>query len=124
MLLKVLGLALAGAAGTVCRVGLSAFVSHWLPRYPWGTVVVNLLGCFVFGLAWSLGIGQRTLSPELRLWVFGGFLGAFTTFASYIFDTVQLAQNAGFRVAIGYFILQNSAGATALYIGLLAGRSS
>ena len=123
MLLKVFGLAAAGALGTLCRMGLSALVSHWLPKYPWGTVVVNLVGCFLFGLAWSLGFGYRMLSVEQRLVVLGGFMGAFTTFSSYIFDTVQLGQNLGLRAAAGYFLLQNTAGFGALWLGLQVGRA-
>lgn len=124
MLVKVFGLAAAGALGSLCRVGLSSLVGLWFPRYPWGTLVVNLLGCFGFGLVWSLGFAQRMLSPDLRLLVLGGFMGAFTTFSTYIFDTVQLGQNHGLRAALGYLVLQNVAGGVALYVGLSLGRSS
>ena len=122
MLVKVFGLAAAGALGTLCRVGLSALVGRWLPTYPWGTLLVNVLGCFLFGLAWSFGMGQRAVSAELRLVVLGGFMGAFTTFSTYMFDTLQLGQNLGFRVAVSYFIVQNVAGFAALYLGLGLGR--
>ena len=132
MLVKVFGLAAAGALGTLSRVALSALVGRWLPAYPWGTLLVNVLGCFLFGLAWSLGTGslgtgsletgERTLSPELGLIVLGGFMGAFTTFSTYMFDTLQLGQNPGIPVAAGYFILQNVAGFGALCLGLGLGR--
>jgi CrcB protein len=123
MLLKVFGLAAAGALGTLCRVGLVALVSNWLPKFPWGTLVVNVLGCFFFGLVWSLGFGQRLVSADLRLWVLGGFMGAFTTYSTYVFDTVQLGQNLGLRAAAAYFVAQNMAGVGALYIGIIIGRS-
>lgn len=123
MLLKLFGLAAAGALGTLCRVGLSAIVSNWLPKFPWGTLVVNALGCLLFGLAWSVGFGQRLVSADLRLWVLGGFMGAFTTFSTYIFDSIQLGQNLGLRVAVAYVLAQNLAGIAALYLGIFIGRS-
>ena len=122
MLVKVLALALAGALGTLCRVGISTLLGQWLPRYPWGAYVVNLIGCYLFGLVWALG-ASRFPSVELRLYVLGGFMGAFTTYSTYIFDTVQLGQNQGVRAAAVYFVSQNVAAVGALYLGLAMGRS-
>jgi CrcB protein len=122
MLVKILALALAGALGTLCRVGISALFGQWLPRFPWGTIVVNLIGCFLFGLVWALSASHRIQSVELKLYVLGGFMGAFTTYSTYIFDTVQLSQNQGFRAAAAYFVSQNLAAVGALYLGLTIGR--
>lgn len=124
MIAKLIGLALAGATGTLCRIGLSALAAHWLPRHPfWGTVAVNVLGSFLYGLLWALSVHHRVLSPELRLIVLGGFMGAFTTFSTYVFDTVQLSDNSGFRAALTYFILQNLIAILCLGAGVLLGRS-
>jgi CrcB protein len=124
MVVKFLGLALAGATGTLCRVGLSALVARWLPRFPWGTIAVNTLGSFLFGLLWALSVHHKVLSPELRLIVLGGFMGAFTTFSTYVFDTVQLSEISGFRAALTYFALQNLIAFTCLWAGVALGRSA
>ena len=124
MLLKLLGLALAGATGTLCRVGLNVLVARWLPRFPWGTVAVNVLGSFLFGLIWSAGLSHKALSPELRLIVLGGFMGAFTTFSTYVFDTVQLSEISGFRTAFAYFAMQNLVAFACLWAGVSLGRSA
>lgn len=124
MVLKLIGLALAGATGTLCRVGLNALMGWWIPRYPWsGTVLVNVVGSFLYGLLWALGVHHRVLSPELRLVVLGGFMGAFTTFSTYVFDMTQLSENAGFRAALTYFALQNLIAFACLWAGVALGRS-
>ena len=124
MLVKFVGLAMAGAVGTLFRVGLSSLAAHWLPRHPfWGTVSVNVLGSFLYGLVWALSVHHRWLSPELRLVVLGGFMGAFTTFSTYVFDTVQLSDNSGLRAAATYFALQNLIAFACLWAGVALGRS-
>jgi CrcB protein len=123
MLVKVLGLALAGALGTLCRVGLSAAVTRWVPSFPWGTVVVNVLGSFLFGLVWALSFHHKAFPPDLRWLVLGGFMGAFTTFSTYVFDTVRLTEISGFRAALAYFVLQNIMAFASLWAGVALGRS-
>jgi CrcB protein len=124
MLKQAVGLALAGAAGTLCRVGLSAVVAQWLPRSPfWGTTAVNVLGSFFYGLVWALGVQHRWISPELRPILLAGFMGAFTTFSTYLFDTVQLSEISGLRAALTHFALQNLMALACLLAGLALGRS-
>lgn len=86
-------LALAGAAGTLARYGLAAAVLKWRgPGFPWGTLAVNALGCLLFGFFTSLADERGAISPETRLVLTTGFLGAFTTFSTFAFETVQLGR--------------------------------
>ena len=86
-------LAAAGAAGTLARFTLSGLVQRFAGgSFPWGTLVVNLTGCFLYGLLLALAERRMDLDPNIRRIVFVGFMGAFTTFSSLISDTVQMAQ--------------------------------
>ncbi len=124
MTTKLLGVALAGAFGTVARYTLSQMVESWRPAggFPWGTLVVNALGCFGFGLIWSVAGGRAGLSAEMRLFVLTGFLGAFTTFSTFQFETGKLLQDAQWLTALGNILGQNALGVSMLVAGVLLGR--
>jgi fluoride exporter len=120
---RLLLLAGAGAAGALCRYGLGGLVQGALgTRYPWSTLVVNLVGCFAAGALFGLFETRWALSGEARIIVFIGFLGAFTTFSSYMLETAELARDAEWLAAAGNMVLQNGLGAAALYVGLVASR--
>lgn len=80
-------IAAGGAAGAVARYAMMSAVGHWIGTgFPWATLSVNVVGCFVMGalaeafaLAWSA-------SPEIRAFLTVGFLGAFTTFSAFTLD--------------------------------------
>ena len=117
-------LALAGALGTLARVGLSTVVTKAAGgNLPWGTVAVNVLGCFLFGLVWELTEAWVTIGTEARLIVLGGFMGAFTTFSTYVFDMGKLAQDSRIGIALGNLVLQNAVGILFLFLGLAVGRA-
>jgi CrcB protein len=106
---KLVWIALGGLLGTLCRYFLSAFVderSH--SSFPYGTLAVNLVGCFIAGLTFPI-FERLGISPELRLAVFTGFLGGFTTFSAYGLQTILLA-NGGMKSMAGANILLSNAG--------------
>jgi CrcB protein len=121
---KLSWLLVSGALGAVSRVGLTSLISWLWPKFPWGTLAVNVLGCFLFGLVWAMTAGPRSLPPELRLIVLGGFMGAFTTFSTYVFDTFRLFQEAGLLAASAYFLANNLIGVGALVLGIALGRTA
>jgi CrcB protein len=123
MLMRVLLLAAAGAAGALCRYGLAGLVQSGLgARFPWGTLAVNLVGCFVAGVLFGLFESRWALSGEARVIVFIGFLGAFTTFSGFMLETAELARDAQWLSAAGNVVLQNVLGAVVLYGGLVTSR--
>jgi fluoride exporter len=86
-------LSVAGAAGTLARYGLAAAVLKWRGAgFPWGTLVVNALGCLLFGFFTTLADERGAISPETRLLLTTGFLGAFTTFSTFAWETTQLGR--------------------------------
>ena len=114
---------MAGLLGTLCRFALSAAVderSH--SSFPYGTMVVNLGGCFVAGFLFPL-MEQAAISPDLRLAVFTGFLGGFTTFSAYALQTVVLANGGMLTMAAMNVIVSNVAGLALVWVGGSLSRS-
>lgn len=115
---RLVWLSLAGALGTLTRYGLGGFVQRLHETsFPWGTLFVNLLGCFLFGFFWSLAEERFLISSETRLIVLVGFMGAFTTFSSYIFEASQMLRGSEWLLAAINFTTQNFLGFLSLFIG-------
>ena len=117
-------IALAGALGTLTRYGLDGFIQQLTEKRPpfgWGIVVVNLSGCLVFGVL-AAAFERWAFSSETRIVVLTGFLGAFTTFSTYMFETAKMLQAAQWWPAIGYFTIHNAGGLAAILAGLAVGR--
>jgi len=120
---KFIYLALAGAAGTLARYGLAGLV-HRIDgaAFPWGTMTVNLLGCLLAGLGWSLFEDRLALPAQMRTIVLVGFMGAFTTFSAYILETGELMRSSQWMWAAANLLLQNTLGLAALFAGAALGR--
>jgi fluoride exporter len=120
---KLLLMALAGSIGTLARYELGGFIQVQSGKtFPWGTVVINLLGCLLFGVVWSSLEGRWPTSGETRTIILVGFMGAFTTFSTFMFETEELLRDAQWLSALGYFTLHNVGGLAALLAGLKAGQ--
>jgi CrcB protein len=120
---KWIGLAAAGVLGTLARYGLSGLVQRIAGAgFPWGTAVVNLTGCFLFGLLWTLLEGRIQARPEIRTTVFIGFFGAFTTFSSFVAESASLMRDSQWLYAGANIIGQNVLGVVVLLIGMALGR--
>lgn len=83
---------LGGFMGAILRFSVSGFVQQWFKsvNFPYGTLVVNLLGCFFIGWLSHTAEIRGLLSTEARSFIFIGLLGAFTTFSTFGNDTVSL----------------------------------
>ena len=125
MISKILWLCAAGMAGTLARVGLSSLIARAAPSHlPLGTLVVNIIGCFLFGLAFALFEGYLSHAQDYRIVVLAGFMGAFTTFSSYLFDTLRLLDTGRVALAFTNLVVQNALGLAGLGAGMLLGRRS
>lgn len=119
---KLLLLALAGAAGTLARYGLSGLMQRLSgAAFPFGTLAVNAAGCLLFGFVWALYEG-RVISPEARVVVLVGFMGAFTTFSSFAFETGELLRDGQLSYAALNIIAQNAIGIAVFFAGLFIGK--
>ncbi|MDD3345217.1 MAG: fluoride efflux transporter CrcB [Candidatus Omnitrophica bacterium] len=91
---KFINLVIGGAAGTAARYLLSGFVYRVAgTSFPYGTMAVNVCGCFILGLLASLSEKKFVLSPDARMLLMIGFCGAFTTFSTFIFETDTLLRS-------------------------------
>jgi CrcB protein len=123
MLYKVLSLGLAGAAGTIARYGLAGIVQRFnKAAFPLGTLAVNLAGCFLAGLIWTIFENNGAVTKDVKILVLVGFMGAFTTFSAFILETGTLAQSSGMFYAVANIALQNILGFTALFAGMALGK--
>jgi len=123
MMTRLAWLAAAGAAGTLARYGMQGVVQrHSGGTFPWGTLVVNVLGCFLFGVVWAAATERHLLGSEARIVLLMGFMGAFTTFSSFAFETGELLRSAQWVAAAGNVCLQNALGVAGLLAGMIAGR--
>jgi CrcB protein len=118
---KLLLLALAGAIGTLARYGLVEIVQNWVNKdFPWGTAAVNLVGCFLFGLVWAMF--ENTVNVQTRTILLTGFMGAFTTFSTFAFETEQRIEDSAWWLVAGNMLLQNGGGLACIFLGLIVGR--
>lgn len=123
MLRNLLWLAGAGTLGTLSRYGLAGLVQRWAgAAFPWGTLVVNVAGCFAAGLLWMLAETRLALSATVRTAALIGFLGAFTTFSAFMLETGQLVRDAQWLRASLNILLQNGIGLIALLAGFAVAR--
>ncbi|MCJ9693824.1 fluoride efflux transporter CrcB [Rhizobium sp. PRIMUS64] len=103
-MIQTLLVAFGGAIGSVLRY----YVGQWTlrlmgPTFPWGTLAVNVVGCFVIGVFAELIARKFNASTELRLLLITGFLGGFTTFSAFSLDAISLFER-GEAVAGGIYI--------------------
>jgi CrcB protein len=120
---KLLCIALGGALGTLARYGLSGVVQKWLGSgFPWGTAAVNILGSFLFGTLWAFAMGRGNIDADIRSMLFVGFLGAFTTFSTFISETGQLLEASQMLMGMGNVMFQLLAGTGMFFIGMALGR--
>ncbi len=117
-------LALAGGLGSLTRYGLAGLVQRALgTAFPLGTFAVNALGCLLFGLVWGLLEHRLGLGTQVRVVVLTGFMGAFTTFSTYAFESAALLQHGQWGLATINILGQNGAGLLAIFLGLALGRA-
>ena len=111
MFQKLIYLSLAGALGTLCRYGFTSII-HKLANftYPWGTFFVNITGCFFAGALFTFFEGYMRASGQFRTVIFIGFLGAYTTFSTFILETGQLIRTSEYFLAILNILLHNVLG--------------
>lgn len=91
---RVLLIALAGALGTVSRYGVGIWAGKTFGTdFPFGTLIVNVLGCFLIAAITQVAISTELISPTARLTLTTGFMGGLTTYSSFNLETTQFFQS-------------------------------
>lgn len=120
---RFLWICLGGAAGTGARYLLSGWALAALgTTFPWGTLVVNVLGSFLLGLVMQVGMATPVLSPTLRLALTTGVMGGFTTYSTFNYETIRYAQEGSWLLAVANVVVMLTGCLAAGFAGLWAGR--
>ena len=106
-------IAIFGAAGTLARYGLQGLVQiRVASTFPYGTLLINLTGCFLLGVIGQFTLNRMVLSPDWRVAIAVGFFGGYTTFSSFGWETAKMLEDGEWARATAYV-------ATSVVAGLL-----
>lgn len=124
--MKLIWIGLGGFLGAIGRYILSGWMYRIFsdPWMPYGTLACNVLGCFLIGLLGGLSESRQVFSPEIRLFLFIGLLGGFTTFSSFGLETFNLIREGHWLASLGNIVLSIFLGLTAVWIGFNLARSN
>jgi CrcB protein len=108
-----------GFIGALARYGLTGFVQKQFPMsvFPFGTLAVNLLGCFLIGVLAGLAEDRQYFGPEFRTFALIGVLGGFTTYSTFGFETFAMLRDADFLHAAANVAIHVIAGLALVWVG-------
>lgn len=116
--------AMGGALGAVLRYSISSGIYNWFGRsFPYGTLVVNVIGSLAIGLLSILLIEKFDVSQEIKLGLVVGVLGALTTFSTFSWDTVDLLQQGLIQKALLNVLLNVVVCISAVWLGTVWAKS-
>jgi len=121
--MKILYIGLFGGFGCVARYLLTLWTQQLAGRgFPYGTLVVNVLGSFLLGLLLTMGGRHFPVSPDLRLGLAVGFLGGFTTFSTFSYQTLMLLEEGSYWSAGANILLNVMLCLAGVFAGVLVAR--
>ena len=110
---------LGGCLGALCRYGITLMSTRFIDsRFPWGTLLANLVGCFLIGVIFALAERSTLVSPSTRLLIMTGFLGALTTFSTYALEMVTAWRTGATLNALTNFLANNVGGVLLVLAGM------
>jgi CrcB protein len=116
-------IALGGALGAIARYQLAAMIQARIPAgFPLGTFVVNITGCFVMGIATTLLTERLVVHPNWRFLIPIGFVGAYTTFSTFEFETFRAINEGSWLIGMGNVLGSVFVGYVALWAGIVLPR--
>ncbi|HEY6459451.1 MAG TPA: CrcB family protein [Polyangiaceae bacterium] len=118
---RVLLVGLAGALGTLARYGVGVWAEKAFGMtFPWGTLIVNVVGCFLMAFVSEVAMESASISPVMRLTLTTGFMGGLTTYSSFNYQTTELLRGkawaAGAANLGGTLVLCLAAGVVGLVL--------
>jgi len=121
---QLLWVGVGGFLGSVARFVVAGFFNRLSPilAFPVGTLAVNILGCFLIGLLYGLAESRDILGTDIRIFLFIGVLGGFTTYSTFGFETLALLQDGEFFKTSANILLHVIVGLAAVWIGDALGR--
>jgi len=120
---KLVLVCLGGAIGSGARYLVGTWIAaKWGTGFPWGTLAINVTGSFLISVVMFLGLEVGMIGPELRLLLAVGVLGGFTTYSSFNYETLSLAQRGHWGLAATYVGATVLLAWTAGVVGIAAAR--
>lgn len=118
-MMKFLYLALGGSIGAILRYLVSLYsIKHMAWGFPMGTLLVNLIGSFLIGFAFVL-LGREQIALNLKVFLFIGIFGSFTTFSTYMFESYEFFKMGDIKMALSYIAISNVLGLLMVYLGFV-----
>lgn len=122
-MLSIILVAVGGGLGAVARYLVSTWAAARLGSgFPYGTLIVNVVGCFIIGLFMSLMLERVVINPYLRLFFVVGFVGGLTTFSSFSYETLRLLEEADIMHSFANIGLNMFIGFLATWLGIAMGK--
>jgi len=116
---KVLMVAIGGGIGAAARFLVSGWAAERFGgSFPYGTLIVNVAGCLIIGVVMGLVTERIIVNPYWRLLLTTGFLGGLTTFSSFGYETLKLAEDGAFGLAAWNILLNVMPGLMATWVGI------
>lgn len=123
-MMNILTIGIGGFFGAIVRYGVSVWIGRqWGRSFPLGTFIINVSGSFLIGLLMSLFTERFMVNPQWRLLFVVGFLGAFTTFSTFEYETGALLRDGEWLIAALNVVLSVIAGFAALKLGEIIAKS-
>lgn len=123
--MQMLWIGIGGFLGANARYAFGRWISHHLGiAFPWGTGIVNVTGAFLIGVIFTLLTDRVVDDPMWRQLVIVGFLGGYTTFSSFTFESVTMMQDGRWMPALAYIVGSNALGLLACFAGISLVRAS
>lgn len=111
-----------GFVGANARYLLDVWVTNrWPSFFPWGTFAINLSGSFILGFFMAFALERPWMNPQARLLFAVGFVGAYTTFSTYAYQSLRLVQGGEIALAALYIIGSVVLGLVAVFAGVALG---
>ncbi|MGH2772524.1 MAG: fluoride efflux transporter CrcB [Actinomycetota bacterium] len=122
--MRLIWIGLASFFGGISRYLVEGWISSATRgTFPWGTLAVNASGSFLLGFIFTVMTERFLPHPDFRVAVTAGFLGAYTTFSTFAFETFRLGEDGAIVLASLNVVASVLAGVIAVWLGIVAGRA-
>lgn len=123
-MLKYWMVGIGGFVGAIARFMLGSYIANRMgSRFPYGTFVINMSGSFLIGLILTMLTQRTAMSPNWRYLIPIGFIGAYTTFSTFEYETLRTVQDGQMLIAMANIVLSVIVGFVAVWLGVVAGRA-